>query len=112
MKRKIVTPENTASAARQPPKALAMGTASPDESAAPPVIPVVYTPLAKAGRCAKRSLTATGISAPARPIPMPMGNVSARTRGAPGAPARSSPKPAIPAKQAAMAARVPSQPAR
>ncbi len=41
MKSSTVTPENTASEARQPPRAPAMGTARPDESAAPPVIPVV-----------------------------------------------------------------------
>jgi hypothetical protein len=105
----IVQAEKTASAARQPPNAAARGTASADESAEPMLIPVVYTPLAKAGRCAKRSLTATGISAPARPMPTPIGKVSASTSGAPGAAARSRPKPAMPARQAPIAALVPSR---
>ena len=108
-KQRIVQAEKTASAARQPPKAAAIGTASADDRAEPRLMPVVYTPLANAGRCAKRSLTATGISAPASPIPTPIGKVSASTSGAPGAAARSRPNAAMPARQAPIAARVPSR---
>ncbi len=108
-KKRIVQIEKAMSAARQPPQDAAIGTASADESAAPMLIPVVYTPLANAGRSAKRCLTATGISAPARPIPTPMGKVSASTSGAPGATARAIPNAAIPARQAPIAPRVPSR---
>ena len=59
------------------------------------------------GRAAKRSLTATGISAWAKPSPRPTPNVRAITAAAPGATARAIPKTPISARQAAIASRVP-----
>ena len=68
--------ENSVSAPRQPPSASAAGTATSEATAAPPLMPVVHTPLANAGRSGKRSLTAIGSSAPAIAMPMPNGSVS------------------------------------
>ena len=86
--------ENSVSAARQPPNASAVGTATSEATAAPPLRPDVQTPLANAGRSGKRSFTATGSSAPAIAMPTPTGSVSRSSSGAPGTAARASPNSA------------------
>ena len=82
----------------------------PRRASRPALMPVAYIPVAKAGRSAKRSLTATGISAPATAIPMPTGSVSSSTPTAPGANARAIPATPISATAAPIAAREPTQP--
>ena len=95
--------EKASSAPRQPPSTAARGTASTAASAEPTLIPVVYMPVTKAGRSAKRSFAATGSRAPAKPMPIPTPIVRAITADAGGAIARTIPKPAISARQNAIA---------
>ena len=106
-----VTAEKTPNEARQPPSQSASGTATAEEIAEPTWIPVVYPPVAVPGRSAKRSLTATGASAPASPMPTPIGHVRRTTSQIPGATARARPKTPISATASPSAVRVPTRPA-
>ncbi len=74
-------------------------------------MPVTPIPLAKAGRCAKRRLTAIGSSVPAIAIAIPIGSVRPRSSAAPGATARPRPATAIASRHPAIAARSPQRPA-
>ena len=70
--------------ARHESAASAIGTDSPAAIAAPIWIELAYTPVTSTGRSAKRSLTATIMSALPSPMPMPIGIVSATAENAPG----------------------------
>src|SRR3954469_2500461 len=69
-------------------------------------------PVAKPGRSAKRSLTATGSIAPASPIPIPTGIVSSTTPAAPGHTARITPNVPTASTAAATATRDPARATR